>query len=117
MRKIELSQKEKILVIMAKDPTRWFYPYDFMRGDLGDLFVGYKASSRISELAHDYPKIFESEVDGKYVKRRLKMSSVKEWYYDLPVSYRKVLKQHGFEPYFTKAESLDRLGLQIAEED
>jgi len=62
---------------MATDPTRWWLPQDFMRPELGELFVGYEASARLSELAKLYPEKIESKRQGKYMARRLIVSKPK----------------------------------------
>lgn len=68
----ELSQQQKIMYVLVRDDSgRWFFPYDFMKSDMGDLFVGYEASARLSELGKEYPEIIESQRDGKYIKRRI----------------------------------------------
>ena len=66
-----MTQHEKILNHMKSDPTRWWLPQDFMKNELGDLFVGYEASARLSELAKLYPNMIESKRQGKYMARRL----------------------------------------------
>lgn len=64
------SQHQKILNVMKTDPTRWWLPQDFMRPELGDNFVGYEASARLSELAKEGK--LDSQRQGKYMARRLK---------------------------------------------
>lgn len=68
-----LTQHEKILKTMRTDPDRWWLPVDFMQSHLGELFVGYEASARLSELAK------MGEVDskraGKYMARRIKQQA------------------------------------------
>lgn len=92
----KFSQHQKILTVMARgEPDKWYFPYDFMRDDLGDLFVGYEASARLSELAHDYPEMMESRRDGKYFKRRLRMATMSEWLGLLPKDLRYVLHRAG----------------------
>lgn len=66
-----MTQHEKILKHMATEPDRWWLPQDFMRPELGELFVGYEASARLSELAKLYPDKIESRRQGKYMARRL----------------------------------------------
>lgn len=67
-----MTQKQKILTLISKDPSAWYYPVDFMSMSLGKLFVGYEASARLSELASDFPEHIESERDGKFIKRRVR---------------------------------------------
>jgi len=45
-----MTQQEKIMKIMEREPKRWFLAKDFMQPHLGELFVGYEASARLSEL-------------------------------------------------------------------
>lgn len=68
------TQYEKILTLMIKSrgQKEWFYPFDFMKPDLGELFVGYEASARLSELTKKHPLLFEAKREGKYIIRRFK---------------------------------------------
>lgn len=55
---------------------QWFYPPDFMQPAMSFTsahYVGYEASARLSELAAEYPDLFESRRRGKYVERRLRL--------------------------------------------
>lgn len=80
MRVEEYSQHQKILGYMIKvqrdTPEAWFLPHHFMQPEVGAYFVGYEASARLSELAKEYPHLIESQRDGKYIKRRLKMDQL-----------------------------------------
>lgn len=67
----ELTQHEKIITIMARQPGHWFRPADFMQPELGELFVGYEASARLSELAKQFPRAINSRQSGKYIERCL----------------------------------------------
>lgn len=98
----KLTQQQKILTLMCRDKHRWFYPYDFMDKGLGDLFVGYKAGSRISELANDYPKMFQSKTEGKYVLRRLNPENFQEWFGELSKDLKQVVaKELNYYPHMT----------------
>ena len=68
------TQHYKILALMATDPDRWWLPTDFMKPELGEYFVGYEASARLSELAKQNK--VESKKIGKYMARRLKQSEM-----------------------------------------
>lgn len=82
---LELTQYEKIIKIMVNNKDHvWWLPQEFMRPDLGEYFVGYEASARLSELARLYPKMIESLRDGKYIKRRFKFEAIEEFYQFLP---------------------------------
>jgi len=81
----ELTQHEKIVKLMVIRPDHvWWYPYDFMRGDLGDYFVGYKAPTRLAELENKFPLMFESKREGKYIIRRFRKEGLNDFYYQLP---------------------------------
>lgn len=54
-----MTQHEKILAIMLKKPEQWWHSEDLMSH--GEIFVGYKAQARISELALDYPEMIETQ--------------------------------------------------------
>lgn len=58
-----------------------------------ELFVGYEASARLSELAHDYPAMIESRNDGKQKVRRIKTSAVEVWLPLLPKYLRYAIKE------------------------
>lgn len=50
---------------------------DFMQPNMGDLFVGYEASARLSELGlHTY--MIESRREGKYMARRFRFENIEE---------------------------------------
>lgn len=68
------TQHQKILNIMATNPDRWWLPQDFMQTDLGDNFVDYEASARLSELAKMGE--VESRREGKYMARKLIVKTV-----------------------------------------
>ena len=53
----------------------WWLPQDFQRNGLGELFVGYEASARLSELAKDFNCI-ESEQFGKYKRRKINTTDI-----------------------------------------
>lgn len=76
---------------MCRDKGRWFYPYDFMKTQLGELFVGYEAGARISELAKKYPTVITSLPDGKYFKRRLNYETIDEWFDLLDTDHKDVV--------------------------
>ncbi|WP_438980263.1 hypothetical protein [Polynucleobacter sp.] len=96
-----LTQNQKILTLMCRgSKDRWFFPYDHMRPELGELFVGYVVQSRLTELQRDYPQMFEKEVDGKYTKRRLNRDDIHIWFPTLPKDLRQVVaKELNYYPY------------------
>lgn len=92
MRGKKLTQYQKILILMCRGTKdQWFFPYDFMRGDLGDLFVGYKAPTRLNELESDYPLLFDREGEGKYIKRKLNREAFDTWFAALSKDLRQVV--------------------------
>lgn len=111
---MKLSQKQKILTIMTREPNRWFYPYDFMRNDLGQYFVGYKAGTRLSELEHDYPGIFETKSEGKYVLRKLNKERMAIIFNTLPKDLRYAIHRTGYKIERPDAETtLTNLGYTV----
>ena len=76
----KLTQKQKILAIMCKEPNRWFFPYEFMQPNLGAMFVGYEAPTRIAEMHASYPDMFEKRWEDKYLQRRLNVNGFSSWY-------------------------------------
>ena len=64
-----LTQHEKIIKIMEQDPNRWYKASDFMQPHLGDLFVGYEATARLSELCKRGD--LEKRMNGKYREVKL----------------------------------------------
>jgi hypothetical protein len=58
-----MSQHEKIIAIMMSEPSKWWHSEDLMQH--GDIFVGYKAQARISELALRYPEMIERQPSSK----------------------------------------------------
>lgn len=90
-----MKQRDKILAYMAKQPDKWYYPYDFMPPRMemnSEYFVGYEASARLSELASEYPDMIETKQDGKYKCRRLNMRGYSYWYKQLPIELQKLVK-------------------------
>ena len=71
-----MTQQQKILTIMCRQPDKWFYPYEFMMPELGDLFVGYKAPTRIAELHKAYPEMFNTRTVDKYVQRKINVEGI-----------------------------------------
>lgn len=65
---------------MIRRPDKWFYPYEFMKPGLGDLYVGYKAPTRIAEMQKRAPSMFEKKSEDKYMQRRLNVEDLNIWY-------------------------------------
>lgn len=73
-----MGQQEKILALMIKRKNEqdWFYAPDFMKENLGELFVGYEASARMTELVKQYPHLFEVRQRGRYREIRLRFEDI-----------------------------------------
>ena len=87
-----MRQIEKIFALMCynREKREWFFPPDFMKPELGDLFVGYEASARLSDLARKYPDMIESLKRGKYMYRRIKWEKRGLWIDSLPENLRSI---------------------------
>lgn len=92
---MKLTQYEMILTLMVRNrrKKKWFFPRNFMEPGLGDLFVGYEASARLSELASKYPHLIESKKEGKYMTRRLRFENIPRLFDDLPYELVTALKR------------------------
>lgn len=66
----------------------WFFPFDFMDNGLGDLFVGYEASARLSELAKLFPAMIETKKNGKYLMRRFKFEELPKLFLTLSKDWK-----------------------------
>lgn len=89
-----MTQKQKILALMCREPNKWFYPYEFMKPDLGALYIGYKAPTRIAELHHDYPSLFEIKKEDKYMQRKLNVERFATWYETLKPELKDTIDQY-----------------------
>jgi hypothetical protein len=79
-----------------------------MKNGLGDLYVGYKASSRLPELANEYPKLFLEKPNGKYVQRRINVDEIELWFDGLNKDLRQVVaKELGYYPQVDAYEKSD----------
>lgn len=67
-------------MIRNKGKQEWFYAPDFQRPNMNpELFVGYEASARISELVKEYPELIEYKREGKYRYIRVRFENYKYW--------------------------------------
>lgn len=91
-----MTQEQKILKRMAnlRGIQEWFIPTDFMKDNLEDLYVGYEASARLSELASDYPYLIESKRSGKYMARRVRWETISDSFHKLPQDLRRIINPH-----------------------
>lgn len=64
-----MTQHEKILAIMRRDPERWYRASDFMQPNLNELFVGYEATARLSELVKK--GLLDTRQEGRFRAVRL----------------------------------------------
>ena len=90
-----MKQNEKVLTIMIRNhQRRWWYPPDFMRPPfaVGELYVGYEASARLSGLARRFPEMLETRIsptDPKYKERRFRFENVPDIVQVLPDGLRR----------------------------
>lgn len=73
-------------MIREKKPDRWFFPYDFISD--GEIFIGYKAPTRFSELAIEFPEMIESKMEGKYRIGRFRFENSANFLQSLPFDVR-----------------------------
>ena len=68
------TQVQKILINMARTPSKvWWYAPDFQQQYMTpELYVGYEATARISDILREYPSLLDTKRDGRfrYVKLR-----------------------------------------------
>jgi len=65
-----------------------------MKTQLGEFFVGYEASARLSELQRENPSIFESRREGKFIERRICLEDGKQWYENAPKDIKQMVKRY-----------------------
>jgi len=95
-----LTQYGKIVTLMCREKDRWFYPFAFMTPELGNLFVGYKAPTRIAELQHDYPLMFLNKTVDKYVVRKLNVERIDDWFPDIAKPLKCIVaRELNYYPY------------------
>jgi len=87
-----VKQIEKIFALMCfnRRKRKWWYPPHFMSESLGQFFVGYEASARLSELASKYPSMVESRKVDKYMWRRIKWEERDRWIDQLPQNLKDI---------------------------
>jgi hypothetical protein len=102
-----MDQYEKIVTYMSQNMYSkvWWYAFDFMQPSLGELFVGYEASARLSELAKEYPEVFDSKKDGKYLMRRLKVETLDTGMGVLPPNLKRIVSRY-YKPGVNTAPTL-----------
>jgi len=78
-----------------RNSKEWWRAYDFMNEGLPrDLFVGYEATARMSELVGSYPQMLEWRKSGKYREIRFKFEEVDKFYHSLPDEFKEVLRYY-----------------------
>ena len=88
-----LTQQQMIVATMCQNQNKdWWLPSDFMKG--GEFFVGYEASARLSELQTDNPTMFESKRCGRFIQRRIKFETGREWYPFISTDLRLMVKMY-----------------------
>lgn len=98
----ELTQHEKILVIMFKNYksgtgstiSGWWRASDFQR-EWYEIFVGYEATARMSELVKKYPFAFEIRTKERFREIRFKFENAREIYNQLPHELGRHLVREG----------------------
>jgi hypothetical protein len=81
---MELTQHEKIfIIILSHRDKMWWRASDFQR-PWDNIFVGYEASARMSELAKMYPYAFDMRKNGRFRELSFNFHSAAEIYKHLP---------------------------------
>lgn len=94
-----LTQQERIVAIMCMNKQqKWWKPQDIMKTGQGELFVGYEASARLSELASDYPEMVESKREGKFYLRRMRFETGREWFPGIPKNFQNIIRRYYRKP-------------------
>lgn len=89
-----MTQKEKIIAIMIRGKRDWWHAEDLMAD--GEIFVGYKAQARVSELAIDYPEMIERTKSTKGNAQhmyRFRFENVHEFLPNLPPKLARFVRQ------------------------
>jgi hypothetical protein len=99
----DLTQHEKILVIMLRNlkewgtsspEIHWWRASNFQHERYG-LFVGYEASARMSELVKKYPFAFETRMKDRFREIRFKFEEAREIYNRLPLELARHIVREG----------------------
>lgn len=93
-----LSQQQKIVAIMCIEAGRkkWWKAHELINYGTEEqgLFVGYEAGPRLSELTKQYPEIFDTKQEGKYLMRRMRFETGKKWYATAPPEIKAMVKRY-----------------------
>lgn len=91
----ELTQHQKILAIMLRNPKQeWWHGEELM--SLGEFFVGYEASARLTELCGNYPFMFErrkSPKGNRQLQTRIRFEDMAEILLKVPPPQRRFIKE------------------------
>ena len=93
----QLTQHQKIVAIMCINKTKtWWKSYDLLNATDGnnDLFIGYEVTARFSELASTYPDMFENKREGKYIIRRMRFETGRDWWHNLPKDMQQLISKY-----------------------
>lgn len=91
----KLTQHQKIVAHMCKhSDKKWWLASDFMKPDMGELFVGYEATARLAELVGENPDMFDTERQGRFRAVRVKFETGKEWYSNISPKLQLMVKRY-----------------------
>jgi hypothetical protein len=94
------TQVEKVIRLMARRHTQeWFNAIDFQKSGLEpDVFVGYEATARISDVMRQFPTLVDVKRDGKY--RYIKLNPIKQIIADpaIPGYIKEIIKAEAPAP-------------------
>lgn len=91
----KLTQHQKIVATMCKNhDKKWWLASDFMKPDMGELFVGYEATARLAELVGENPGMFDTERQGRFRAVRVKFETGKEWYSSISPKLQLMVKRY-----------------------
>lgn len=93
---MKLTQHQKIVAIMCIEAERkkWWKAHELINYHDESLFVGYEAGPRLSELTKDYPQIFETKSEGKYLLRRMRFETGRQWYKTAPPEIKAMVQRY-----------------------
>lgn len=90
-----MTQHQKIIKLFCMKPEGTIlFAKDFQQPGLGELFVGYEATARLSEVDLDNPGLFERVKQDRFIGRRLRWEAYAEWFPRLPKDLQEVVKQY-----------------------
>lgn len=94
-----LTQHQKIVGVFCSRPAgHILYAKDFQDFKLGDFFVGYEATARLSEVDGLNPGMFERVKSGRFIGRRMRWEAIAEWYPRLTPELKLMFKRANKTP-------------------